>query len=190
MRCLKAPATLLALFLRQVERTLRRLIPPSGTRCSFKPSFIEERRGSCHSRSSAAQLVLRAKPANDYSRRRPLRPIPMLFSVSRGQPFCRSPKGRSLGLSDVQEGSPLNGRDRMHSPRGLACCCKRNTARLRACARPCDAASLQNPPPLYWRNGTLRAAVAVSGLAAVASEPGSHVLRSQSWPLARGYGYP
>ena len=65
MRCLKAPATLLALFLRQVERTLRRLIPPSGTRCSFKPSFIEERRGSCHSRSSAAQLVLRAKPAND-----------------------------------------------------------------------------------------------------------------------------
>ena len=137
MRCLKAPATLLALFLRQVERTLRRLIPPSGTRCSFKPSFIEERqRGSCHSRSSAAQLVLRAKPANDYGRLwLKLRPIPMLFSVSRGQPFCRSPKGRSLGLSDVQEGSPLNGRDRMHSPRGLACCCKRNTARLRACVR-------------------------------------------------------
>ena len=69
MRCLKAPATLLALFLRQVERTLRRLIPPSGTRCSFKPSFIEERlRGSCHSRSSAAQLVLRAKPANGSPR--------------------------------------------------------------------------------------------------------------------------
>ena len=28
MRCLRAPATLLALFLRQVERTLRRLVPP------------------------------------------------------------------------------------------------------------------------------------------------------------------
>lgn len=37
--------------------------PPSGTRCSFKQSFIEERQGSsCHSRSSAARLVLQATP--------------------------------------------------------------------------------------------------------------------------------
>ena len=151
--------------------------------------FSVERRSTRVAGKTCQRLSTRAW----VGRRRPLRLIPMLFSVSRGQPLCCSPKGRSFGLSDVHGDSPFIGGVRLHSPRGLACC-RQTQHRTPACwragaLRPCKRGVPSEPAaPLAKRHLACRSSGEVVGGSSVRT----WVSRIAFAVVAavRGYGYP